>query len=98
MPTAGEAYIVVSEYHFSSRIHRNIAPVAESRIDFARIQPFLELGDVDGNNIEPEVRRDLLDCRIGGGSWCLALYLGPETKGKPPERYCTRQYSASSRV
>jgi hypothetical protein len=19
---------------------------------------------------------------IGGGSWCLALYLGPETKGK----------------
>jgi MFS transporter, SHS family, lactate transporter len=24
----------------------------------------------------------LIGCLIGGGSWCLALYLGPETKGK----------------
>jgi len=24
----------------------------------------------------------LIGCLIGGGSWCLALYFGPETKGK----------------
>jgi SHS family lactate transporter-like MFS transporter len=24
----------------------------------------------------------LIGCVIGGGSWCLALFLGPETKGK----------------
>jgi hypothetical protein len=24
----------------------------------------------------------LIGCLTGGGSWCLALYLGPETKGK----------------
>jgi NAD(P)-dependent dehydrogenase (short-subunit alcohol dehydrogenase family) len=24
----------------------------------------------------------LIGCLIGGGSWCLALYLGPETKGR----------------
>jgi hypothetical protein len=24
----------------------------------------------------------LVGCVIGGASWCLALFLGPETKGK----------------
>jgi MFS transporter, SHS family, lactate transporter len=24
----------------------------------------------------------LVGCIIGGGSWCLALFLGPETRGK----------------
>jgi hypothetical protein len=25
---------------------------------------------------------ELVGCIIGGGSWCLALFLGPETRGK----------------
>jgi hypothetical protein len=24
----------------------------------------------------------LVGCLIGGGSWCLALFFGPETRGK----------------
>jgi hypothetical protein len=85
MPTVGEAYIVVGEYHFPGRVHGDIAPVADSRIDSAGVQPFLELGDVDGNDIEPEVRRSLLECRHEVGKEGYFAEVG-QRQAKPPAR------------
>src|ERR1700737_4043808 len=85
MPTAGDAHIVAGEYPLPACGPREKASVGESRINFACAQPLREFGDVDGNNINPDIRRDLLErCHDGGKKGYLADV--GHRQAKPPAR------------